>query len=169
MKRLLLTTLVSTAVAMAAAPALGQEPPETRAAPAEKTQRQAARLPSERIEARLTELKTALKITDAQQPQWNAFADTLRKHARAGDERMKARMAQREKGVKRAPVTAIQRLERRQAFLASASTRTEEILATAKPLYAALSAEQQKIADDLIATGGNRRGQHRGMHHRSRS
>jgi hypothetical protein len=30
-----------------------------------------------RIEARLAYLRTALKITDAQQPQWNANADVL--------------------------------------------------------------------------------------------
>src|SRR4051794_24648459 len=39
------------------------------------------RNPSERVEARLAYAKTALKITDAQQPQWESFANVLRKHA----------------------------------------------------------------------------------------
>ena len=162
MKHRLLTTLVSASTALACLPAFAQDAPRTaQAAPAQKSQRD-ARLPSERIEARLAELKTALRITDAQQPQWNAFADTLRKQARAGDQRMKERMAQRQKGAKPAPLTAIQRLERRQAFLAAASARTGEVLAAAKPLYAALSPEQQKIADDLLAKRGGRRGHHQG-------
>lgn len=166
MKHWLLTTLVSASTALASVPALAQDASSNQAAPAQKSQRQ-ARMPSERIEARLAELKTALGITDAQQSQWNAFADTLRKQARAGDQRMKERMAQRQEGVKPAPLTAIQRLERRQAFLAAASARTSEVLAAAKPLYAALSPEQQKIADDLLAKRGGRGGHPHGGHRRS--
>lgn len=162
MKHWLLTTLVSASTALGSVSALAQDAPTTaQAAPAQKSQRQ-ARMPSERVEARLTELKNALKITDAQQSQWNSFADTLRKQARAGDQRMKERMAQRQQGAKPAPLTAIQRLERRQAFLAAASARTGEVLAAAKPLYAALSPEQQKIADDLLAKRAGHRGQHHG-------
>jgi hypothetical protein len=166
MKHWLITTLVSASTALASVPVLAQDAPAPQAAPAQKSQRQ-VRLPSERVEARLAELKTALKITEAQQPQWNAFADTLRKQARAGDERVKERMAQRQKGAKPVQLTAIQRLERRQAFLAAASARTGEVLAAAKPLYAALSPEQQKIADDLIAKRASGRGHHHGQHRKS--
>ena len=161
MKQLLLVTALSSAVALAGAPALAQDAPApaVKSAPAQK-QRQ-ARMPSERIEARLDQLKTTLKITDAQQPQWNAFADTLRKQARAADERMKSRRSQAGKGAKPDSMNAIQRLEQRKAFLAAATARTDELLASAKPLYAALSPEQQKIADDLIAKRGDRRARHR--------
>src|SRR5512146_1442378 len=58
-------------------------------------------LPGERVEARLAFIKTALKITDAQQPQWNAFADVMRKNAKQADERIKqwrAKMAHRTEG-----------------------------------------------------------------------
>src|SRR3954454_12473475 len=54
-------------------------------------------MPGERIEARLAYMKTALKITDAQQAQWNAFADVARKQAAARDKRIqefRSRMAQ---------------------------------------------------------------------------
>ena len=54
--------------------------------------------PSERIEARLAYIRTALKITDAQQAQWNAFAETLRNQARSADQRMQEFRAQREPG-----------------------------------------------------------------------
>ena len=50
----------------------------------------------------------------------------------------------------------------RQAFMKEASARMDELLATARPLYAALSPEQQKTADDLMARGHRGRdGQHR--------
>ena len=46
--------------------------------------------------------------------------------------------------------TAIERLERRQQFLAEASTRATEVVAAAKPLYAAFSDEQKKVADQIL-------------------
>ena len=40
-------------------------------------------MPFEHVEGRIAFLKAELKITDAQAPQWNAFADTLRSNAKA--------------------------------------------------------------------------------------
>jgi len=163
MKKLILSTLVSASLAAAAAaPALGQTAgtedagPQARHFAQRQHEQRAFRLPSERVEARLAYLKTALKITDAQQPQWNAFADTQRKQARAGDERIKARRARTAEGQKRTPPTAIQRMEFAQKRLAASSARLDETLTAAKPLYAALSPEQQKIADELLASRGHR-------------
>ena len=62
-----------------------------------------SRKPSERIEARLAYIRTALKITDAQQAQWNAFAETLRNQARSADQRMQEFRAQREQGTREKP------------------------------------------------------------------
>jgi len=183
MKNTLLSTLVSAAlVTLAAAPALAQSPGPGGQGPVLSTvegpqarhftQRQhqgqrASRLPSERAEARLAYLKTALKITDAQQPQWDAFADMLRKQAREADQRVQAlrtEAAGREKG---AQPTAIERMERGQARLAAASARLNETLSAAKPLYAALSAEQQKIADELLTPRRHGMSRHRGGHPRA--
>jgi len=110
-------------------------------------------LPSERVEARLAYLKTALKITDAQRPQWDAFADVARKQAQDADQRVAQRRGQREEGAR---PSAIQRLEMRQVRLNAQSQRLGEILTAAKPLYAVLSPEQKQIADGLLAA----RGQH---------
>ena len=174
MKKLILSTLVSASLAAtAAAPVLAQTAGAESAGPqaGHSAQRhhgqRAARLPSERVEARLAYLKTTLKITDAQQSQWDAFADTLRKQARAGDERMKARQAQMAEGRKGTPPTAIERMERAQTRLAASSTRLNETLAAAKPLYAALSPEQQKVADELLAPRGHRGPARHGGHGRA--
>ena len=173
MTKVLSTMLLSAGVALAATPSMAQDARPTANEPtaAQQSQRQSRALPSERVESRITELKTALKITPAQEPQWNAFADTLRKQARAGDERVKQfRTARADKGAKAAPVTAIQRLEQRQAFMREASARMDELLATARPLYAALTPEQQKVADDLMARRGGRDGhRHRGGDQPARS
>ena len=167
MKKLLLTTLVSATFVAAAAPAaLAQSTSDQPTAQgqrfAHRGGERSTRLPSERVEARLAYLKTALKITDAQEAQWNTFANTLRGHAKAADERVQERRAQRAEGKQRAQLNAIERMERRQARMAHASQRLAETLAAAKPLYATLSPEQQKVADELFAQGNRRAGHHRG-------
>jgi protein CpxP len=122
--------------------------------------------PSERVEARLAYIRTALKITDAQQAQWNAFAETLRNQARAVDQRMQEFRAQREQGATRERPNAIARLEREQQRHAESATRINERLAVQRPLYAVLSTEQKAIADEVLAP--RRHGGHfgRGGSHR---
>jgi uncharacterized membrane protein YgaE (UPF0421/DUF939 family) len=166
-EKLVSAAFVSTTLALAAPWAVAQtagDGMQARHHAERHTQGERAfRLPSERVEARLAYIRTALKITDAQQSQWDTFATALRKQAREMDERIKARRAQAADQKRSASgVTAIERLERRQARLAAASARTTEILAAAKPLYAALTPEQQKIADEVIAP--ERRRMHRGHH-----
>lgn len=174
MKTLLVGTLVTVSLAAAAAPLVlaqtasssSDRPRAERIAHRPDHAKRAMRLPSERIEARLAYLKTALKITDAQEAQWTGFADTLRQHARAADERFKARRAQRELRATRSRPTAIERMEHRQARLVAATERLSQTLAAAKPLYAALSPEQQQIADELFARQGRGGFRHHGRHGR---
>jgi hypothetical protein len=196
MKSMILTAAVTAAFALLAPLAMAQSvnanadavivaqaAQQQRAQEGSAAQRQApARrftAPSERVEARLAYAKTALKITDAQQPQWENFANVLRKQARAMDQRFQERRAQfetarnaRGEGAQAAHrpdarnVTAIDRLERTQQRMAARSARLNEVIVAAKPLYAALSPEQKQIADGMLAHQG--RGGHghhnRGMH-----
>jgi hypothetical protein len=126
--------------------------------------KQAFSLPSERVEARLAYIKTALKITDAQKTQWDNFAGVMRKQAKEGDVRIQERRAKMAGNTERKRPTAIERLERQQAFMASASARIGERLTVQKPLYAALSPEQQQIADKVFASHGGKHGGHGGRH-----
>lgn len=163
MKKLIVGTLVGASLAAAAAPLLlaqsaassTDKPQAERFAHRHGHGKRAFRMPSERIEARLAYLKTALKITDKQQAQWDRFAETLRQQARTDDDRIKALRAQREQGVKHVRPTAIERMERRQARLTAGAERLGQMLAAAKPLYAALSPDQQQIADELLAHRGH--------------
>lgn len=128
------------------------------------------RLPGERIDARLAYAKAALKITPAQEAQWNALADVLRKQAKAMDEQFAQRRNTRDQ-----QLSAIDRLQRRQEMMSAASARATEVLEAAKPLYAVLNDEQKKEADALLSRAGgrgehrgDRRGDHRQGHHGSR-
>jgi protein CpxP len=142
------------AIAQTQAPSVDR--PEGR--PGAQHERRPFSLPGERIEARLAYDKTALKITTAQESQWNAYADVLRKQAREMDQRIEAWRSQGGKMQRDHRPTAIERLQREQEFLTAASQRLDELLAAAKPLYAALSPEQQQIADQILAS------RHGGMH-----
>jgi hypothetical protein len=175
MNKLLATLIVSTGLTVGAPFAFAQSStapdtatPQARPGPrADGMHRHMQRSqvkPSERVEARLAYIRTALKITDAQQPQWEAFANVLRKQAQQMDEFHRTRHTEGAQAGQPRRLTAIERLERRQKMMTFASQRLDEVMAAAKPLYAALSPEQQKIADDMLARQGHgRMGHHRDM------
>jgi len=81
----------------------------------------------------------------------------LRKNAKEMDQRVQARQQQRRAGpANRQSVqrpNAIERLERLQSFHAQAVSRLNDLLAAQKPLYAALSPEQKRIADEVLVPG----------------
>jgi hypothetical protein len=167
MRKTIIGTLATLSLAAAVPLAVAQSATPS-AAPQRAHAQHAFRMPSERSEARLAYVKTALKITDAQASQWDAYANVVRKQAQFADQRMQEHRARIEQakaaGGERKRPTAIERLERRQQFLTTAAARSGELLAVQKPLYAALSPEQQRVADELFAPRGHR-GSHRGMRH----
>lgn len=120
-------------------------------------------LPSQRAEARLAYIKTALQITPAQTAQWNAFADVVRKHAKARDaevEDMRAKFAQHKKDDARPDL--VERLEFRQKMLNTAAADTGELLTALKPLYASFSDSQKQTAAEVLSHGHEGHG---GWHH----
>jgi protein CpxP len=155
MNRLLSTTLVSVFLAATTASmAIAQTAPNANAPsasrPAHRFMDHPFSRPTERVEARLAYEKTALKITAAQQTQWDAYANLVRKSAQDMEQRFKARQIGEPGHPKHQRPNAIERLERAQSFLAEGVTRLNALLAVEKPLYAALSPEQQKVADVVL-------------------
>ena len=190
MKKTLLATAFSAAFAFAApfasaepadlAPELTADAPIVLAQAGQQAaqggpgQKREFQLPSQRVEARLTAAKAALKITDAQNTLWDNFAGVMRNQARAMDQRFQERRAKWEaakaQGVdpraQRPQVSAIERLERRQQRLQEASARMNDVLAVAKPLYASFTPEQKQVADTMLVQRGHghKRGHHRHHH-----
>jgi uncharacterized protein HemX len=118
-------------------------------------------LPSQRAEARLAYIKTALQITPAQTAQWNAFADVVRKQAKERDakvEEMRAKFEQRKDNDQRPDL--VERLEFRQKMLSTAAANTGELLTALKPLYATFSDSQKQAAVEVLGHHG-----HDGWHH----
>jgi len=175
MNKLIGTTLVSACfAAITASTAIAQttpsqNPPSVSGAMQRHAERPFSK-PTERVEARLAYEKTALKITEAQQSQWDAYANLVRKYAQDMEQRIQSRRSGEPGRPKHHRPTAIERLEKAQTFHAEAVTRINQFLAVEKPLYAALSPEQQKVADLVLnprlRSMGGRTAQGRGSFNR---
>src|SRR5450830_667905 len=99
------------------------------------------------VEQHIQTLQQRLRITAAQAPQWDAVAQAMRESARELDTAMARRGAQVQAG----PVAATDSLKA-YAQMAQVHADSAGRLASAfAPLYAAMSAEQQKLADDVFA------------------
>jgi hypothetical protein len=101
----------------------------------------------DRVEGRIAFLRAELKITDAQANAWNAFADALRGNARKLGEVRAGAMAQRAGGGQ----TLAQRIEAQEQWLGARLEGTRALKAAFAQLWSALSDEQKKSADELLA------------------
>ena len=137
---------------------------------------------ADRIDGRVAFLKAELKITDQQQAQWSEFEKVLR--ANAADRKAKAEKIRAEREAKRAEFqqkaeeakakgekverqarkhpTAVEKMEMRQAMMKAHLETQAKVLDAFKPLYASLSDDQKKTADELF--GGRGFGGDRGGH-----
>jgi hypothetical protein len=102
------------------------------------------------VEGRIAFLRTELKITDAQAPAWNAFADALRTNAQKLAEVRGSMMPRAGSGQQQAPTMA-ERLELQERWLLARLEGTRTIRSAVTNLYAALSDDQKKTADELLA------------------
>ena len=107
-----------------------------------------------RIEGRIAFLQTELHITDAQMALWKPVADALRDNDRVMREAF-ARLRQ----ARTANLGAVDRLESWQKLSAARAESLGKLLAAFKPLYEAMSDDQKKNADELLASRFGR------MHH----
>lgn len=103
----------------------------------------------ERIEGRIAFLRTELKITDAQQSVWSAFAAALRANAPALAGMQGTMMSAQ--GA--APQTLPQRIEGHERGLAARLDALRQLKAALQPLYAALDDTQKRTADQLLMPG----------------
>ena len=97
------------------------------------------------FEGRLAFIKAELKITDAQAPQWNVFAEAVRRNAGSMAELRKSMM-----GGQGTPAPLPERLAREDKLATAhlaALKKTEEAVTQ---LYGALTDDQKKAADTIV-------------------
>jgi hypothetical protein len=145
--RLLSRTLLAVALIGAAGlagaplPAVAQssKPPAAAAATSSKP---------ETVEQRITELKTALKITPAQEAKWNAVAQAMRANAAAMDKLVQAKRAKMEN------MTAVEDLQTYRDFSQAHLDGLKNLIPAFDALYKSMPAEQQKNADQVFMNFG---------------
>jgi len=93
------------------------------------------------VEGRIAFLKTELKITDAQQPLWSAVADAMRASAKD----MAAMMP-----TMQSTGTLPEKLAAREKAMTAHLEALRKLKAAVEPLYATLSDDQKKTADQLM-------------------
>jgi len=136
---LLAAALFTSLAAVGLSPALAQ----TAAAPTNAGQAaggahhqaRARMMPGQFVEGRIAFLKAELKITPAQEAQWQQVEATMRENAKALDQTITSTRQNH------AGRNAIQRLELRDQFAKVRSESNSRFLAAFKPLYANLSSE----------------------------
>jgi len=93
------------------------------------------------VEARIKSLHDALRITAAQEPQWQAVAEVMRDNAKATGALIEERTA------KAKTMTAIDDLYSYQAIAEAHAAGIKKLIPTVEALYATMSDEQKKNAD----------------------
>ena len=111
-------------------------------------------LPGQLVDGRIAFLKAELKITPAQETQWQQVAEAMHENANSLDQAIKT--ARQDRG----SMDAVQRLTLREQFAKVRAENEARLLAAFKPLYASLSPEQQQVANQLVAP-------HHERHHRA--
>jgi LTXXQ motif family protein len=101
------------------------------------------------VEGRIAFLKAELRITDAQLPLWNAVAGAMRDDAKS-----MSNMSDDMKGTMSHTGALPERLAAREKAMAARLDAVRTLKAAVGPLYAALSDEQRKVADELTIDMG---------------
>ena len=109
--------------------------------------------PARHIEGRIAYLKAELKITPAQEADFNKLAQAMRDNAKERAATFEKSRADRDK-----PRSAVESLEARARFGQLRMQQTERLLAAFRPLYASLSPDQKKAADEML--GGHHHHHH---------
>jgi hypothetical protein len=106
----------------------------------------------DRVEARIAELKTRLKVTADQEALWNDVAQTMRDNAKAVETLAKQRATDAR------TMTAVDDLNSFQAITQAHADGLKKLATTFSTLYAAMSDDQKKNADAVFRSFEHRPG-----------
>jgi hypothetical protein len=104
--------------------------------------------PGARVEQRLSRLKSELKLTQQQEPLWQAFAEKSKAEADKGMQAMRERIATDK------PLSAPDRMAQMQSRMKDRVAAMETVNESFKRLYAGLSPEQKSAADKHFSAMG---------------
>jgi hypothetical protein len=129
---------MSAAFAQTAAPAGASAPAMTAASQAAGKARH-----EQRVEDRIKYLHTQLKITSAQESQWNTFADVMRNNSETMGNLFEKRRADTN-------ISALDDMKQYAEITQAHADGTKKLVDAFDPLYNSFSPEQKKLADDTF-------------------
>jgi protein CpxP len=111
---------------------------------------------SDRVEARIKDLHTRLKITPAQEKLWNNVAQVMRDNAKTMEALIKARLE------KAGTMTAVEDLKSYSEIAEAHADGLKKFIPAFEPLYAGMSDAQKKSADMLFRQHGRTKSKAKG-------
>ena len=103
----------------------------------------------ETVEQRITALHASLKITPAEETQWNGVAQAMRENAAAMDKLIAANRTSPPQNM-----SAVQDLQTYQQFAQAHVDGLKNLTAAFSTLYNAMPGDQKKVADQVFQTSG---------------
>ena len=103
----------------------------------------------ETVEQRITNLHASLKITPAEETQWNGVAQAMRENAAAMDKLVAANRTTPPQNK-----SAVQDLQTYQQFAQAHVDGLKNLTAAFSKLYDVMPADQKKVADQVFQTSG---------------
>jgi len=110
----------------------------------------AAETKGETVEQRITNLHAALKITPAEEAQWNGVAQAMRENAAAMD-----KLVATDRTTPPQNMTAVQDLQNYQQFAQAHVDGLKNLTSAFSTLYNAMPDAQKKVADQVFLTSGH--------------
>lgn len=107
----------------------------------------------ERVERRIKELHAQLHITQAQEPQWNQFAQVMRENARDMDQAFMHRAQQF------ATMNAVQNMQSYEQIAEEHTKRLQKLVPAFENLYNSMPDQQKQIADQVFRANAERHAQ----------
>jgi periplasmic protein CpxP/Spy len=104
----------------------------------------------ETVEQRITNLHAALKVTPAEETQWNGVAQAMRENAAAMDKLVATNRTSPPQNM-----TAVQDLQTYQQFAQAHVDGLKNLIAAFSTLYNAMPDDQKKVADQVFQTSGH--------------
>src|ERR1700756_3235145 len=116
----------------------------------------------ERVEHRINELHAQLRITPAEEPQWNEFAQVMRENARDMDEAFIQRAQQYP------TMNAVQNMQSYEQISEQHAQRLQKLVPAFQKLYDAMPDQQKRLADQVFRANAEKHTQHTAQSHRGK-
>jgi periplasmic protein CpxP/Spy len=113
----------------------------------------------ERVEHRIKELHAQLRITPAEEPQWNQFAEVMRDNARSMDEIFRERAQGFES------MNAVQNMQSYEKLAQAHAQDLEKLVPAFQKLYDTMPDQQKQLADQVFRANAEQHAQRRAAHH----